>query len=351
MIRHLIVEPNAAPRPWDPAHPGPELPRDCPYFGKALVEMEKHLDGTDLHCYLTWNNDSLPEYGPHVVAILIGEEWGMIPRYARHVRLVARVMSHYPFLGIRRWFPITWLKVLLTVKHARNWERHLRSWLRFQFPPRSWPAPVHSKANIVHLPWGSAALTDVPMRPMRQRSRSYYFSGGILLGSDFGYRRYLGAPKILARESLVQAVKQIEQKHPELALAQSVMVHAEKATNTLTNIDDYSEKLMNTRVCLAPRGSVADTWRFFEGLKSGCAVITNPLPNEWYYRDAPAIQLDDWDELEDVLLPLLADEDRLEAMQEQALWYWENVCGEKALGRFLAQAIRVSFSEGTGAEG
>ncbi len=110
-------------------------------------------------------------------------------------------------------------------------------------------------------------------------------------------------------------------------------------------MDAYSERLTDTRVCLAPHGSAADTWRFFEGLKSSCAVIMNLLPDEWHYRNAPVIQLEDWGALEDVLLPLLADDARLDEMQKLSLQFWETVCGEKALGRFLVQAIRESRVE------
>jgi len=342
VIRHYIVEPNAASREWDPRNPGQELPRDCLYFGKALVEMERNLLDEEIHCYLTWDNDSLPEYGSHVVAILVGEEWGLIPRYARHVRLAARVMSRYPFLGIRRWFPFHRLDLMLTAKYLRNWIRHLRSWWRSQFPPSSWPRRVQNRASIVHLPWGSASLVDVPMKSMRERAGNYYFSGAIALGSDFGYRKFTSSPKIIARQSLVDAVAKLEKKYPHLASDQTVKVHQQISTGKLSDINDYAQRLMDSKICLAPRGSVADTWRFFEGLKSGCAVITNPLPDEWYYRRAPVIQLDNWDQLEETILPLLADETRLEEMHTQSLKYWEEVCGERALGRFLAQAILKS---------
>lgn len=342
MVRHFIVERNMASRPWNPAQPEPSLPRDCLYFGKALVEMERHLEGEAIDCYLTWDNESLPEYGPHVVAVLVGEEWGMIPRYARHVRLAARVMGCTPFLGVRRWFPLTRLKLMLSVKHVRNWYRHVRSHARCMFPPASWPAPVHREARMVHLPWGSASLVEVPMKPMRERTVNYYFSGGVAHGSNFGYRKFLSAPKIVARQSLVDAVTAIEKKHPELVAGPTVKVHADRSTGVLDDMHDYAERLMDARVCLAPRGSVADTWRFFEGLKSGCAVITNPLPDEWYYRDAPVIQLESWDELEATLLPLLADEERLEAMSLAALKYWNEVCGERALGCYLAEAIHAN---------
>lgn len=153
MIRHYIVFPNSKPIEWDTRNPGPELPRDCVYFGKVLVEFEKHLTDEEIHCYMTWDKDSLPEYGSHVIAILVGEEWGLIPRYARHVRMVARVMSRYPFLGVRRWWPLNRMTIMLAIKHVRNWVVHLYSRLRYRLTPPSWPHRVHDKGLMVHLPW------------------------------------------------------------------------------------------------------------------------------------------------------------------------------------------------------
>ena len=310
MIRHFIVERGAESRPWDPANPGPELPRDCPYFGKVLLEFEKHVGNEDLHCYLTWDNDSLPEYGAHVIAILIGEEWGLMPRYARHVRMVARVMGLYPFLGVRRWWPINRLTAMLVPKHIRNWIRHLRSRFRYSRPPACWPAPVVEKPTLLTLPWGSANLVEVPLKKMNERHYNYFFSGGIALGAE-GYRKITGGPKIYSREALVKSVANLEKKYPELASNRAIVVHKDVGTGNLKDSESYALRMMDSKVCLAPRGSVADTWRYFEGLKSGSAVITNPLPDEWYYRGAPVIQIDHWNELESVLLPLLADPGRL----------------------------------------
>lgn len=55
--------------------------------------MEKNLPDEALRCYVTWNANALPEYGADVIAVLIGEEWGLVPRYARHVRMVARALG------------------------------------------------------------------------------------------------------------------------------------------------------------------------------------------------------------------------------------------------------------------
>jgi hypothetical protein len=340
MIRHFIVTWNAAPREWDPANPDPSLPKDCIYLGKALAEMERHLGDEDLVCYLTWEPDRLPEYGPHVIAVLVGEEWGMMPRYARHVRLTGRVLGRYPFLGIRNWWPLNWLKILLTVKYLRNWMRHLRSVIRMNFPPKNWPAPVHKEPRIVHLPWGSAGLVERPLKLINERPQNYFFSGGISTGADSGLRKRLGTPKVIVRLQLVEALKRLEEKYPNLSTNTTVAIHA--SPYDLKDDEAYAQRLMDAKVCLAPRGTTADTWRLFEGLKSGSIVITNPLPDEWYYRDAPVIQVDDWSELEGVMLPLLADETRMQQLQDRALDYWKNVCGDQALGRYLAAAVKES---------
>jgi len=341
-MRHTIVPKTSGPREWDPRNPDPELPRDMPYFAKVLVELEKHAPDEDIHCIVTWDQDALPEYGPNVIVIHIGDEVGLMPRYARHVRMVARVMSRYPYLGINHWWPLSRLKILLAIKYLRGWILHFGSWLRYKFPPSSWPKRVCDQPNIVHLPWGSAPLLEVPMKKMSERNRNYFFSGGIKVGVAIGYRKYIAPPKIIARQAMVRAVGNLEKKYPSLAPSQMVVVHSDKSTGFLTDGIEYAQRLMDAKVCLAPRGSAADTWRFFEGLKSGCAVITNPLPDEWYYHDAPVLQIDDWRELEETIIPLLADDSRLDEMHEKSMNYWEEVCGEKAVGRRLASALSGS---------
>jgi len=343
VIRHFIVERDSrVAREWDPRNSSLDLPLDCPYFGKVLTELEEHLPEVDLHCYLTWDWRSLPEYGNHVITILVGEERGLIPRYSRHIRMVARVMSHYPFLGIRRWWPPNRMILMLVPKYFRNWVYHFWSWLQYSFPPSSWPDSLNGKPLIVHLPWGCASLCDVPMKQINQRTQNYFFSGRIARGANFGYRKILSSPKIVSRKSLVAAVERLEEKHKSHPSNDSIVVHRDKNPEELKDGDHYAQHLMDSKVCLAPRGSVADTWRFFEGLKSGCIVITNPLPDQWYYRGAPVIQIDDWNELEKVIIPLLGDNAKMEAIHVKALKYWDEICGEKAVGRYLASVLSSS---------
>jgi hypothetical protein len=100
--------------------------------------------------------------------------------------------------------------------------------------------------------------------------------------------------------------------------------------------------MMDSKICLAPRGNIVDTWRFFEGLKSGCLVISERLPDQYYYRGAPVIEIDSWDELEKTITPLLDNDAALQQWSNRSLEFWKNVCGEEAIGRRVAEFIAAS---------
>ena len=72
------------------------------YFGKALYHMEQRLRQSGLTIFITLNNfRELPEYGDHVVVLLIGEERFHVPKYVTKVRAI---FSGYltPFLETDR---------------------------------------------------------------------------------------------------------------------------------------------------------------------------------------------------------------------------------------------------------
>ncbi len=62
--------------------------------------------------------------------------------------------------------------------------------------------------------------------------------------------------------------------------------------------EGYSQALMDSRICLAPRGNSAETFRVLEGLRYGCVVVGERLPPFWFYENSPVIQLRTWSELE-----------------------------------------------------
>ena len=142
---------------------------------------------------------------------------------------------------------------------------------------------------------------------------------------------------------MLRAVEEFQKKEPRFRFDRSV-VSSPPTDNKSPDGRTYSQRMMDSKICLAPRGSVVDTWRFFEGVRSGCLVITEPLPDEYYYKDAPVIQIDRWSELETVIQPFLDDDDALEVCRLRTLTYWRDRCGEAAVGSYLAMCINSGRS-------
>jgi hypothetical protein len=342
--RYFVVEKGkTTPRDWSPGSWDRSWPHDCRYYGQVFLEMEKRLKVPNLRIYMTWDVDRLPEYGDNIVVALLGDECGLIPRYGRHVRAVVKTMGTFPFLGIRRWRPFDRLRFLMFIKYLRNLGLHARSRVAAARPPGGWPAPVRKKPLIIHSPLGYALLEDVPMTTMHERPYHCFFAGLVATAPDrHGYRKWLSRPKDqirkLGRQAMLRAVEEFQKKEPRFRFDGSVVGSA-SMTGERADGRVYSQRMMHSKICLAPRGSVVDTWRFFEGVRSGCLVITEPLPNEYYYKEAPVIQIDRWEELERVIRPFLDDDDALEVCRQRTLAYWRDLCGEAAFGAYLARCI------------
>jgi hypothetical protein len=184
-------------------------------------------------------------------------------------------------------------------------------------------------------------LDELPVKPIRERPYHCFFAGQFQTEPARGLASLQESPKQIARRAMVKAMLALRESDPRFRLDLTVLgssIYGQDTSNQRT----YSERMMDSKICLAPRGSVIDTWRFFEGLKSGCLVVCEPLPEEYYYRGAPVIQIDSWSELEKAIAPFLDDEEALEQWSARSLEFWNNVCGEEAIGRRVAEFIAAS---------
>jgi hypothetical protein len=145
-------------------------------------------------------------------------------------------------------------------------------------------------------------------------------------------------PKSLSRAAMLRNVEHLKSHHGVTA-----DIHLTEGFQQSANADpaEYSRALMDARLALVPRGAVTETHRFFQALKYGCVIVTETRPPGWFYEEAPAVRLRHWDELGDVLLPLLAQPERLEALHRQSLAWWDHVCSEEAVGRLMAHTLNA----------
>jgi hypothetical protein len=134
---------------------------------------------------------------------------------------------------------------------------------------------------------------------------------------------------------MLAAAGEFERRHPDFNFDGPTAV----GTASLDAERSYSQRMMDAKFCLAPRGNVVDTFRFFEGMRSGCIVVCEPLPRERYYSGSPVIEIDDWSELEERIAPIFHNNELLESMRRRSLQWWDEQCSEIVTGREMARFV------------
>jgi hypothetical protein len=335
--RYFLITRGADAIEWFPPHYAESMPRDCIYFGRAFAEMEKLCRLQGLRVYVTYDWNSLPEYGEQVVVLLLGEEIGRVPRYIRHVGAVFKTMRMRPYLGIRNW-KLDALRFGLLVKAVRDWAGHWISTYAAAHPPRAWPRRVHKDATCLDVPLGYLNLEELPQKTMRERPFHGFFAGQVVAPKKAGVLGLVPLPKNESRKSMLASVEKLMRRHSGFRF-DGPGVDDFATGQQISDRRSYSQRMMDAKLCLAPRGNVVDTFRFFEGMRSGCVVVCEPLPPERFYAGAPVIEISDWNELADKIVPLFEDDEALEILRQRTLDWWEKKSSEAATGREMARFI------------
>jgi hypothetical protein len=294
------------------------LPAELRYPYEVLEHALPKVHSEGLHFHFTKNAYSLPEYGPHVVAVLLQEERCKVPVYGRHVLATLRNLETTPALCCRLHRRIGRLEAVLLFEYARDWHTHWKS-LRAAAARSRRETPLRSEPVIISLPLGYHSQEEVPQRAMSERSLDLFFSGEIRHALPrWDYRRITSTSKFIARQQLWAELERLASRG-RWRLDLGAVGSRDAATPTFAS---YSDKMMHTRLCVAPRGSVAETYRAYEGLRAGCLVVTTRVPPRSLLASAPLIQVDHWRELEGILAQHAERLDRLEAARAASLAWW-----------------------------
>ena len=326
------------PIPWDPHNADQQINLHTAYFGRAFVEMEKHLETEGWTIYLTWGLKRLPSYGERVVAVVLGDEWCRIPDYAGRVGTVFKCYGTGPALGCRPFHHPSYQHTLAFFQYINARLRYMPGWTLAKWRVLR---GEHAEPVVHAIPLGYANQVDLPLKPLENRDFDVSFAGSVVHKPYpwWSPKRWLQTPKSYSRQRLIEEMKRLELRHPEWGIDLKIT----KSYKAIRSADpvEYSERVMNTRISVAPRGTSYETFRFFEALRFGCVVITEFLPETWFYEGAPVVRLSDWGDLERVVSDLLQNPDKLAAMHRNTLEWWQDVCSEEALGTFLAAKLEA----------
>jgi hypothetical protein len=152
-------------------------------------------------------------------------------------------------------------------------------------------------------------------------------------------RERLG-PKTVARESMLREAEALAAKRPDLNV--EMVVTGEFVDSLVADPVEYSRQLMDSRIALVPRGTAQDTYRFWQALRAGCVTVVDTVPRDPVFHDgAPVVRISSWEQLEEVVTPLLGDPARMDDLHRRALDWWREKGSAQAVGAYMAGRLNA----------
>jgi hypothetical protein len=340
---YLYLNRGQEPVSWNPPDPYPLDNVNCSYFGKVFEAMENTLNLEGITFYLTWDNvDDLPSYGSDVVSVIIGDEWCRTPIYLHKVLAVFKCYGTSQILGCNPFRQISRLNFLTLLLFIRIWLYRFPGRINHAFNKLILKNLFYKKAGTIYdIPIGYDRQLDLPIKDMEDRTYDVFFAGSVMHGNHpiWSLKYWLENPKSCSRKEMILNISKVKKIYPELNIELSITSSFGSTSEDALNEGTYSEKMMNTKICLVPRGTSFETFRFFEAMRYGCIVVGEVLPSRWFYNGSPTIQISNWSELEIILPRLLENKALLLGKHQESLNWWKIKCSEATTGDYIAKKL------------
>ncbi|WP_066377715.1 MULTISPECIES: glycosyltransferase [unclassified Anabaena] len=344
---YIYIKKGQQPIPWDIYDSKPPVKFGLTdYLSKVFQAIETSSAIRDFIFYITWDEmDELPTYGQNVVVFVVGDEWYRTPMYAHKVRAVFKCIGTRPVLGCNPLLQPSLLNLLTLIQFLRILIVSFPGLANYQYHKlKSWLSGKGKITPIYDIPLGYNNSKNLPIKPIEARLYDTYFSGSIVHISYpiWSLKHWLGTPKSLARKLMISSLQKLQRKNPhyQVELAITAGFHDRKPEDERS----YCEIMMDTKICVVPRGTSFETNRLFEGMKYGCVVVTEALPSRWYLDGVPVIQIKDWRDWEKVLENLLRNPQLIQEMHHKSLDWWQNKCSETVVAEYVVKQLNASIT-------
>ena len=309
------------------------------YFFKIFEIIEKSSYTKGLIFYLTYENvERLPSYGENVVAIVIIDEWCRIPKYCHKVKAVFKCYGTRLSLGCNPLLKPSYLNIMTLFNFMRVWGLGLTGRINYAFQKfKNWQYGTVKIAPIYDIPLGYHNQLELPIKAIEDRPYDVGFAGSIEqneLHSVFSLNYWLKSPKAIARRKMVSTIDSIALENPNIKF--DLGINPNFGASSGSDVNNYCKRLMDTKICLVPRGTSWETYRFFEAIRYGCIIVTEALPSRWFYDDSPAIRVTDWSKLVDILDELIENPDLINKKHHESLHWWKTKCSEVAVADYIS---------------
>lgn len=299
-----------------------------------MIEEEGSLQG--LMFFLSEvSPKALPRYGKDVVLVLIADEHYCCRDYWPDLLGVIRTYPNWPkYLD---GFPNSWARWMALLhffyKLAGCWIAFGQAMIR-----RKDLAMFSISRQTLHVPLSFFARFRPTVKPMSERSIDYAFLGSVEYHQKKrkALHRIFQPPKLASRNRMIEEILGYGKTNQRQGVLQTTGDFDESVCEPAR----YIEALENCKISICPRGANPETYRFFESCATGCVVLSEPLPDAWFYHESPAIVIRDWKRLPAILDSLLGDSDRLQTLSRRTRAFWEKQLSEKAVANRIISFLQ-----------
>lgn len=301
-----------------------------------VLTATEHLD---LELWVTWSGNRLPKPPRgQVVLLVVGDESGQAPEHAKDFICAfswgTRSLGRPPPIVSAA---AAWTAALELTRMARNGLQRLLRSMRCGAPFRR-PASLYAfplgPTQIKH-GLGATAPTD-----FQARTWDIVFLGSIGRTAKtpwpFGGRIGL-SPKAASRLSVIRALRDASVAGSTLKVLVGCADHPQFGPPL--DQDAYRAALTDAKISLCPRGNFPETFRHAEAAEAGSIVMTDPLPDEWYFSDHPFIVIDDWTTAVARAQSILSDPVAASNLALACRRWYETKCSPEAVARFIVSKV------------
>lgn len=297
------------------------------FYLDIFCHIEEHSRLEGLTFYLSGPSPkNLPKYGKDVVLVLVSDEHYRYRHYWPDLLAIIRTYPSWPkYLD---GLPTSWRRLISFIHYYYKLFMSCRSFVKALLIRKDLALFFLSK-QILHTPLGFFSRFDPQVKPTNERTIDYAFLGSLRFNkkNEKKLHKILDSPKIISRRLMIQALMSISTKKYFKGLLKTTSDFEE----SILEPEQYINALENCKISICPRGTNSETYRFFESCAAGCVVISEPLPEAWFYLGNPAITIRDWKRLPEILDSLLTDPQLLQKLSKKTRAFWLKKCSEKAV--------------------
>lgn len=196
-------------------------------------------------------------------------------------------------------------------------------------------------------PLGIGYVKDVPkfdIKPINERSLNIFFSGNLNKNRIDFYRCFSPFKMLLPSQRILNSSKYrkflLMLKSNFNNYFPNSLISFNSSFKSGFSPHDYGKLLADCKIILSPKGfGRTECFRLYEALRVGCVIISETLPDIYFYKNSPIIQVENWNVGLKLVKELIDNPEKLERMQVEGLEWWDQRCSEHAMATFIIRNL------------